>query len=454
MTRSPKREDVPGLCATAQRDPGGAAQLQVLRNLEDPDIICTSVQVHAGGEEQARAPLLHARRQRHAAHVARAQLREIHRSARMDGTALAGERTVNTNPEDATPERVSTNDSLKAERDKTDVELDTRQKNAKVEAVRVLDLARNQADDVVQAARAQVDGQSGVTPREKAALKDSRAQEDGILQAERARADATRVAELAERKRALDNLLRLEREGTDDDLLLERARADEAVSTRDVLLAMVSHDLRNMLGSVALNAETLVRDSPEDQPQLAPFRARAQRIQRSAARMNRLVGDLLDVAAVEEGKMLVHRSPHDMLALLEEAVELFKGAALARGIELQLFSNGAVTAPLDHDRIIQVLGNLLGNAIKFTPRGGRVAVELVSAENEVRVLVKDTGPGVAQESLESMFGRFSQVGNTQRSGLGLGLYISRCIVEGHGGHIWAHSKDGEGTTLIFTLPAS
>lgn len=358
------------------------------------------------------------------------------------------------NADKPTPERISTDDSLKAERDKTDAELDTRQKNDKAEAGQVLRTARSRADDVVDAARAEVDAQAGGTPPQREALKNRRAEADRALQAERAQADAIRDAELAERKRVLDDLLRLERESTDEDLLEERARADEALTTRDLMLAMVSHDLRNMLASVALNTEATMREMEPGDAHTSKAWQRAQRTQRSVARMNRLLGDLLDVASIDEGKLPVQPKPNDLVAVVDEAVELFRGAASARSVRLVPPERaGAVKALLDHDRIIQVLGNLLGNAIKFTPAGGQVRVALKQTPTEVEVRVTDTGPGIQADHLESIFGRYFQVGSAQRSGLGLGLYISRCIVDSHGGRIWAECKPGEGATLVFTLPA-
>jgi signal transduction histidine kinase len=106
----------------------------------------------------------------------------------------------------------------------------------------------------------------------------------------------------------------------------------------------------------------------------------------------------------------------------------------------------------DPARILQVLANLIGNAIKFTPSGGSVVVHVELVQQELRFAVRDTGVGIAAGHLESVFERFRQVARGDGRGVGLGLYISKCIVQGHGGHIWAESREGAGSTFWFTLP--
>lgn len=115
-------------------------------------------------------------------------------------------------------------------------------------------------------------------------------------------------------------------------------------------------------------------------------------------------------------------------------------------------ATSSALAELDHARILQLLANLVGNAIKFTPAGGRVVVHLEGTETELRFLVRDTGPGSRADHLESIFERFHQIERGDGRGVGLGLYISKCIVQGHGGHIWAESRPGEGSSFWFTLP--
>jgi signal transduction histidine kinase len=113
-----------------------------------------------------------------------------------------------------------------------------------------------------------------------------------------------------------------------------------------------------------------------------------------------------------------------------------------------------VPGEFDHDRMLQVLGNLISNSIKFTGPGGKIAVGAERADDELRFCVSDTGAGIPEDSLEAIFERFWQVGRNDRRGLGLGLYISKCIVEAHGGRIWAESTRGEGTTVCFSIRAA
>jgi signal transduction histidine kinase len=181
--------------------------------------------------------------------------------------------------------------------------------------------------------------------------------------------------------------------------------------------------------------------------------AATNRIRRYVARMNRLIGDLLDVTSIDAGKLAVTLVETDAAALLKEAAETFQPAALEKGVLLSAtVPDGVVHATFDHDRILQVFANLLANAIKFTALGGRVDMRVDASDDMVRFCVADTGIGVAPSLLEAIFERFWQVRENDRKGHGLGLYISRCIVEAHGGRIWAESEPGQGSRFYFTLP--
>ena len=363
---------------------------------------------------------------------------------------------MNTSAAPPRPERASTDGSLQKERDKTDTELLERASAAEVVAKEVIQEARRTADDLLEDARQRADNvdptQKGPPP---SSVQHDRRLEDRVVHHARLEADSVLKTELWERKRALDDLLRLEREGTDEDLLVERIQADEALGTRDIILAMVSHDLRNLLGSMALHTEFMLRDLPADVDPKSGTRARTERIQRSVARMNRLVGDLLDVARIEEGKLAVQPTRLDLTPLLREAVELAEPAAQAAKLTLRVEAPpDPVLVPADRDRILQVMANLLANAFKFTPAGGTVTVRVASTSNGALVSVQDTGKGVPAAELESVFVKFRQVETAGGSsvGLGLGLYISKCILEGHQGRIWAENPPGGGGLFRFTLP--
>lgn len=270
--------------------------------------------------------------------------------------------------------------------------------------------------------------------------------------------------ELRERQDMLKHLNR-ELEDTNRDVvalyaeLEERARreqaareiAEQAVHARDAVLSIVSHDLRNPIGTVITGVAFL-----QDILELAPAHMNHLAVVRRAAeRANRLIDDLLDVSRIESGELSISPSSQEVPALLAEAVEMLFPAAHAHGLELRAEIYGD-PAPVwaDHGRVLQVLGNLGGNAAKFTPRGGKVLLSAEAVGEVVRFAVSDTGPGMAPEQLEQVFNRFWQAQRGDRRGAGLGLSIARGIVESHGGAIEVHSTVGEGATFFFTLPTA
>ncbi|EPX57420.1 GAF sensor signal transduction histidine kinase [Cystobacter fuscus DSM 2262] len=355
------------------------------------------------------------------------------------------------------PEHENTDQSLRQERERTDDEFSKKRDSIGEDADAVVQRARAHADMSLKVARAKADErmeQSEAPQQERQSVASERAQEDVTLRQERATSDEKLQEERKARKRALANLLRLEREATDQHLLLERERSDEALAARDDFLAMVSHDLRTLLGGIAMRAAMLVKNASADE---AGQRTRrdAESIQHFTARMNRLIGDLLDVASIEAGRLSVEPRPEDAIRLVRETVEVFQPSASARGISLDSeVARDSLLARFDHERILQVLANLLSNAIKFTPEGGRISIRVEPSEAEVRFSVMNTGPGIAEENLGRIFERFWQVLASDRRGMGLGLYISKCIVEAHGGRIWAESKPDAGSTFFFTLPGA
>jgi signal transduction histidine kinase len=350
--------------------------------------------------------------------------------------------------EHKTPEREQTDESLRVEREKADANLDEKQAAIDEAADAIIEKARARADQVLAAARAKSDLQLGPPNAQSAkVLEKEREREDTALRKERASADEILRAERAEHA-----LPSPEREETDKDLSHERARSDGAVTARDAFLGIVSHDLRNMLGGMigfaSLIAKGVSRDDYEGQ-----VAAYAQRIQRTGARMNRLVGDLVDVASIEAGVLAVRREVADPALVVTEAVDNLQ--AQAAGREISLTAEVVPSLPVvsfDAARILQVLVNLLSNAIKFTPPNGKVIVGVECVGEELRFSVADTGQGIPRDKLEAVFERFLQVIENDRRGVGLGLYISKCIVQGHGGRIWAESTPGEGSTFCFTLP--
>jgi signal transduction histidine kinase len=352
-------------------------------------------------------------------------------------------------------ERARTNESLEGERRKADDELEKRTTILVEDADDIVTRARERADRVLVNARTVADEKlqgANAGPDERSAVSDERQREDEVLRDERLRADEELEAERDHRRRALAALLALEREETDYHLALERDRADVALRTRDDFLAIVTHDIRNMLGGLALSAASRL-DVPAELEIRNAIARDAKRVQRYTARMSRLVGDLLDLVSIEAGRLAVVPQPHDATELVRETVDTFRALAAAKKISVRTeVHEGSLLAQYDHDRVLQVLSNLLSNALKFTREGGRIDIAVQRIEDEIRFGINDTGPGIAPDKLEVVFDRFWQ--GSQRSHAGLGLYISRCIVEAHGGRIWADSRLGEGSTFYFTLPAA
>jgi signal transduction histidine kinase len=348
-------------------------------------------------------------------------------------------------PRPASPQRENTDESLRKERNKSDDAVERGMGGASGVADAVIEQAREDADDVLRASR------EADEPRPNVSQTEARGLEDAAIQRQREGADEKLRHERKERTAALAALFALERDLTDQHLFAERERADVALNNRDEFLGMVAHDLRGFMAQVAFRAASLVRDA-KDNGEGKRARAAGQGIQRSIAGMNRLVGDLLDIAAIEAGRLHVEVSKGDVATVLRHAAEPFRFSAQVKGLSLRLEETPpTVLALFDHDRVVQVLGNLVGNAIKFTPSGGSISLRLSVAEKEVQLTVADTGEGIPADKLGRIFERFTQLRDDRR-GLGLGLYISRCLVEAQQGRIWATSVPGAGSELSFTLP--
>jgi signal transduction histidine kinase/HAMP domain-containing protein len=228
----------------------------------------------------------------------------------------------------------------------------------------------------------------------------------------------------------------------------------EAERAKQDFFALVSHELRTPLTAILGYVELVLSDDgapfpPEHAPHL-------EVIERNARRLVRLVGDLLFAAQVEGAPLLLEPGEVDLIALVRDAVELARCRAEEAGVALATELEPVDRCIGDRDRLAQVLDNLLSNALKFTPPGGRVVVRLASDEPFALLEVADTGVGIAEEDLPHLFDRFYRARNaTSRSvpGLGLGLTIVRTIVEGHGGSVSVRSASGHGTVFTVLLPA-
>jgi signal transduction histidine kinase len=181
----------------------------------------------------------------------------------------------------------------------------------------------------------------------------------------------------------------------------------------------------------------------------------AETIERAASRMRRLIDDLLEMPRLEAGQLSIERLRVSPGQLIADCVEAHVAIASSRSLQLALEVPGQLPDVwADHDRLLQVFENLIGNALKFTPSGGRVTVGAAARDAEVMFWVSDTGIGVAPEHMSRLFDRFWQARRNWREGAGLGLPIVKGIVEAHGGRIWAESELNRGSTFFFTIPAA
>lgn len=229
----------------------------------------------------------------------------------------------------------------------------------------------------------------------------------------------------------------------------QRHEAELTARAREEVLGVVAHDLRNPIHLLGSTAELLADPQldPQERPELRSAAKRAVR------QMDRLIGDLLDTVRLQAGQLSLQLKDVKTSRLLHQAEETFRQIAADKDIRFEIDAPAEeLTLRADEDRATQVLGNLLGNAFKFTPKGGRVTLGASRSAGDVVFRVSDTGPGLSQEQIGQLFERFWQGRPGDRRGVGLGLTIARGIVETHGGRVWVDSTPGKGSTFCFTLP--
>ena len=231
-------------------------------------------------------------------------------------------------------------------------------------------------------------------------------------------------------------------------------QAQAATRARDEVLSVVSHDLGNSLSAMNVHARLLERYVQRTGGR-EEITERTQAIRSLVDQMHRLRQDLLDVASLEAGRLAVEPAPEDVLTLARETLDVLREIAAEKALRLVCeVAPGTPPVHADRGRLLQVLGNLLGNAVKFTPASGTITLSAAPAGGEVRFSVADTGAGIEPEHLPHVFDRFWQARHARRAGAGLGLAIARGIVEAHGGRIWVESQPGRGATFHFTVPAA
>ena len=229
-----------------------------------------------------------------------------------------------------------------------------------------------------------------------------------------------------------------------------RAAAESALRMRDDVLAVVSHDLRNPLSVINMCVASLVEKVPADDEAV---RHLLTTIDSSADWMNRLIEDLLDVARLDAGRLSLERESRDLVRVIAEATVMLEPLIAEKSLALrEELPDALPRVSIDSRRIVQVLENLISNAVKHTAPGGEIRIRAESANGEIRVAVRDTGSGIPAEQLPHLFDRFWQARGARRGGAGLGLAIAKGIIEAHGGRIWVESELGTGSTFSFGLP--
>ena len=224
----------------------------------------------------------------------------------------------------------------------------------------------------------------------------------------------------------------------------------EATQRRDQVLGVVAHDLRNPVSTILMQTSALERARPE-------FERRSRKpievIHRAATRINQLIQDLLDVSLIEMGQLPIQRARLSGGELVVEAVEAQKMLATSSSVDLRVdVAKDVGEVWGEHDRLVQVFENLIGNAIKFTTAGGWITVGAASNDQEIVFWVADSGSGIEPSNVPRIFDRFWQATRGDRRGAGLGLPIAKGIVEAHGGHIWVESTLDRGSTFFFSIP--
>jgi signal transduction histidine kinase len=225
-----------------------------------------------------------------------------------------------------------------------------------------------------------------------------------------------------------------------------RGRADTMLIQRDQMIGIFGHDLRGLLNALNIHTELFLRRDGEKAVESA------RNVRLAVSRMDGLITSLLDYVRLKAGKLEVVPRAVDAAELLREAVEIYRPLAAVKSLALTLaIPDAPLQATADRERMFQVLSNLLSNAIKFSS-AGKITVQAATSGHDLQVAVRDEGPGIPERDLDRVFEGFCQLQESDTRGLGLGLYISRTIIEAHGGRIWATSRPGAGSTFSFTVP--
>lgn len=245
----------------------------------------------------------------------------------------------------------------------------------------------------------------------------------------------------------------LRRSALENDLARQVQREQQAVRARDELVAVVSHDLRNPMTIISMLCGMMQKAFSSDGTHSSRRISSAiDTMQQASSRMNVLLEDLLDTSKIEAGRYTIAQQPLDVSQIFEEAYSLLAPLATDKSVELTFHAEPDLKISADPERLFQVLSNLIGNAIKFTPAQGKIGVVAMSDGQQIVFSVRDSGRGISPEQLPHIFERYWTAKEHNASGTGLGLYISQGIIKAHGGQLLAESKLGEGSEFRFTVP--
>ena len=360
--------------------------------------------------------------------------------------------------------RDKTDKTLEAEREKTDEHLEQKTQeveektNEKLRSIRLAtDQARESQREEVDLAKEHQREVTGISPTrlDEKLVAQERQGSDKSQAVERGEEDRARTEERVQKQLIAETeaLLEKERKNTNSALLEERVHIDQELITRDHFLAIVSHDLKNSIVAISIAAGLIRKRLSRDAVDAVSVFNHLGGIEQAAEGMDRMISDLLDVERMAHNQLKIKPENIDCCALLQECVDLFAPIVSSKSFSMTIHtSTEPIFANIDHDRILQVLSNLIGNSLKFTPNGGTIELSVRKKETQVEISVTDNGPGIAEEAKVQIFERFSQLTMNDRRGLGLGLFIAKWIVEAHKGRMWVTSELGKGSMFSFSLP--
>lgn len=365
-------------------------------------------------------------------------------------------------------ERSQTDANLTLERGRADESLFDKRKKAELETDQQVKSDRTESDEAIAKSRTAADTHSDPDVR----VDQQRTETDVTIKAERLKIDEAIKGERTRKDVVLVEFLQKERSETDQSLSIERSETDivvtasskklvdekgehkltkDELTSRSELLALVSHDLRNPIGAIHSCAEMLLQDELNSKMS-SETKYWIEFMKRNSQTALKLISDILDMERISNNKLVLSVQEENLTELLRTSSEPFIHASAAKGVLLRIILPAVGSVKCDRDRIQQVLSNLIGNALKFTPEGGMIVVKSEELPGEIKVSVCDTGKGIAEKDQAHIFDRYNQVDGKDTRGLGLGLHISKNLIEQHGGKIWVESTVGKGSTFFFTLP--